>query len=281
MKKSLNYLVYWLRLRLYNNIKFLRPHNFHIAGKLRLDLLSVIVFDRSSKINLGSNIRINSSVVHIKNAQVTVGADGCLTRGRITINDSSVHIGEGWRLTKVMFSVNNKSTFKAGKHHLLDSDPYFKSGLFVSNGKIDFGDNVNIHSHTICHDGVFSVGNNAFFNAGSQIRCADAITFGDNIFVSYECLIFDSNTHSVDAAQRKQEITDGYPNETIQTKKSKLQVKTFPIHIGNDVWIGTRAIIFKGTRIGNEVIVGAGAVLSGVVVADYKKVYGNPGVIKN
>ena len=45
--------------------------------------------------------------------------------------------------------------------------------------------------------------------------------------------------------------------------------------IGNDVWIGTRATILPGARIGNGVIVGAGAVVRGTV-PDYAVVSGNP-----
>lgn len=45
--------------------------------------------------------------------------------------------------------------------------------------------------------------------------------------------------------------------------------------VGHDVWIGTRAIILPGARIGNGVIVGAGAIVSGTV-PDYAIVAGNP-----
>jgi acetyltransferase-like isoleucine patch superfamily enzyme len=58
------------------------------------------------------------------------------------------------------------------------------------------------------------------------------------------------------------------------------EIKKAPIVIGNDVWIGTRAIIFKGTVIGDRVIVGAASLLSGLEVPEDKKVVGNPGVIK-
>ena len=35
-----------------------------------------------------------------------------------------------------------------------------------------------------------------------------------------------------------------------------------PIHIGNDVWIGTRAIILSGVTVGDHSVVGAGAVVT-------------------
>ena len=51
---------------------------------------------------------------------------------------------------------------------------------------------------------------------------------------------------------------------------------TFPdTIIGNDVWIGTGAMILPGARIGSGVIIGAGAVVRGTV-PDYAIVSGNP-----
>lgn len=55
--------------------------------------------------------------------------------------------------------------------------------------------------------------------------------------------------------------------------------KAFPdTEIGNDVWLGDGATVMPGARIGNGVIVGARAVVSGAV-PDYAIVAGNPGRI--
>lgn len=51
-----------------------------------------------------------------------------------------------------------------------------------------------------------------------------------------------------------------------------------PTIIGNDVWIGTRTIIMPGIRIGNGVIIGAGAVVT-KDVPDYAVVGGVPAKI--
>ena len=51
-----------------------------------------------------------------------------------------------------------------------------------------------------------------------------------------------------------------------------------PITIGNDVWIGVRAIILPGVEIGEGSIIGAGAVIS-KSVPPYSIVVGNPGKI--
>lgn len=48
--------------------------------------------------------------------------------------------------------------------------------------------------------------------------------------------------------------------------------------IGHDVWIGTRALILPGVKIGNGAVIGAGAVVA-KDVPDYAVVVGNPGRI--
>lgn len=51
-----------------------------------------------------------------------------------------------------------------------------------------------------------------------------------------------------------------------------------PVMIGKYCWIGARATILPGTKIGNGCVVGAGAVVSGEI-EDYAVCAGNPAVI--
>jgi acetyltransferase-like isoleucine patch superfamily enzyme len=54
-----------------------------------------------------------------------------------------------------------------------------------------------------------------------------------------------------------------------------------PVLIGDDVWIGLRAIILKGVVIGDAAVIAAGAVVTHDVPA-YSVVAGNPArVVKN
>lgn len=54
-------------------------------------------------------------------------------------------------------------------------------------------------------------------------------------------------------------------------------VKANPLEIGNDVWIGTGAVVLpEVNRIGNGAVIGAGAVVN-KDVPDYAVVLGNPG----
>ena len=42
-----------------------------------------------------------------------------------------------------------------------------------------------------------------------------------------------------------------------------LKYKTSPIIIGNNVWIGSNTIILRGSKIGNNCVIGAGSVIKG------------------
>ena len=51
-----------------------------------------------------------------------------------------------------------------------------------------------------------------------------------------------------------------------------------PVFIGDDVWIGTRAIILPGVQVGNHVIIGAGSVVT-KNIPDWAIAAGNPAKI--
>ncbi len=80
-----------------------------------------------------------------------------------------------------------------------------------------------------------------FINEGVQIVCASKITIGENCAIAPDVIIRDYDVHTIEEA--------GYQN-----KKE--------IEIGNHVWIGTRAIILKGVKIGDGAIIAAGTVVT-------------------
>lgn len=73
------------------------------------------------------------------------------------------------------------------------------------------------------------------------------IEFGKNVLVGTGVSVFDSDFHEVDPAKR----CSGTP-------------KAGKVVIGDNVWIGERVTILKGAVIGENSVVAAGAVVSGI-----------------
>lgn len=106
------------------------------------------------------------------------------------------------------------------------------------------------------HSGFSSV----VINARERIEIGSYVNVGGNV------RIFDHNFHSLDWRERR-------PPE------NKSVVRSAPVVIEDDVFIGTNAIILKGTHIGARSIVAAGSVVFGLDVPPDSLVRGNPAVI--
>src|SRR5437870_1365999 len=84
--------------------------------------------------------------------------------------------------------------------------------------------------------------------SGTVIVADSSVEIGRRVLVGPNSLIIDTDGHSLSPELRR--IDRG--------------TFTRPIVIGNDVFIGTRAIILKGTTLGDGWVVNAGAVVSGI-----------------
>ena len=124
---------------------------------------------------------------------------------------------------------------------------------------INVGDRVRIDGRTVpvelaAWDGKITIGEGTFINYGTSISSHVGVTIGRDCLIGNYALIMDSDYH--DLYDRSQ------PGAAAA------------IVIEDNVWIGARAIVLKGVRIGEGAIVGAGA----TVVRDVapRTVVGNP-----
>ena len=93
--------------------------------------------------------------------------------------------------------------------------------------------------------------------------------------ISHNVNIADTNSHEIDALERHTSF-----KEIMQEGKHPdyPTVKTKPIIIEDDVWIGFNSIILKGVTIGKGAIIAAGSVVT-KDIPPFSMVAGNPAKI--
>lgn len=84
-----------------------------------------------------------------------------------------------------------------------------------------------------------SIGEQTFLNRDCKLIARRSITIGRRCEIGWEVSITDSDFH---------QLVGGLP-------------ATSPVMIGDHVWIGARAMVLKGVRIGDGAVVAAGAVV--------------------
>jgi acetyltransferase-like isoleucine patch superfamily enzyme len=96
-----------------------------------------------------------------------------------------------------------------------------------------------------------SIGNHVYFNEGAYIVCNISVQIGNNCLFASDVVILDDDGHPVDWHTRH--------NHWPKQPQDRLGA---PVIIEDNVWVGTRAIILKGVRIGTGSVIAAGAVVT-------------------
>lgn len=99
---------------------------------------------------------------------------------------------------------------------------------------------------------VILIGNNVFIGRNCEFNCSNSISVGDNCLIASNTTFVDIN-HSMD----KEFLINSQP------------IKSQPIIIEEDVWIGSGSTILIGVRIGKGSVIGAGSVVN-KSVPDYE-----------
>lgn len=123
------------------------------------------------------------------------------------------------------------------------------------------GRNVKAYTWTefnIDPQGVVEVGDDSIL-VGAVFMCAEHITIGKRVVISYNTTIADSDFHPRDPELRR---LDAVANAPFGDRSTRPHVASKPVVIGDDVHIGIGAIILKGVHIGAGARVEAGAVLT-------------------
>ena len=103
------------------------------------------------------------------------------------------------------------------------------------------------------------------------------IRIGENFYANMNCIFLDDAPmdigDNVFIGPQTTICTVGHPLDTLQRRRGLQYAKA--IHIGNDVWIGAQVSILPGVNIGNNVVIGAGSVVTHDI-PDNVVAFGNP-----
>ena len=94
---------------------------------------------------------------------------------------------------------------------------------------------------------------------GAVFMCAERITIGRSVVVSYNVTIADSDFHPIDPEERRADALANAPGGDPTTRP---RIETRPVTIEDGAWIGIGAIVLKGVTIGRGARVAAGAVVT-------------------
>src|ERR1043165_5937635 len=130
-------------------------------------------------------------------------------------------------------------------------------------------------SFAVGENGRCAIGDFTLLN-GALIMAEEKIEIGSYCLVSWNVGIADSDFHPLEPAQRLIDAKALAPYFKDRPPRPKL--KTAPVKIADNVWIGMNATILKGVAIGENSVVAAGAVVTKSVEPNVV-VAGNPAVV--
>jgi acetyltransferase-like isoleucine patch superfamily enzyme len=169
------------------------------------------------------------------------------------------------------------SNVRVGQDCWLERKDSFGSYRSRQTPGLVLGDRVRVYMWTTFNvepSGVVEVGDDSVL-VGPVFMCAERITIGRRVVISYNVTIADSDFHPLDPELRKQ---DAIANSPYGDRSQRPPYISRPVVIEDEAWIGIGAIILKGVRIGRGARVGAGAVVTHAVPPG-ATVEGNPAVM--
>lgn len=129
------------------------------------------------------------------------------------------------------------------------------SGKVIFKGKANIGHGSKI---SVGNNGILQLGNNFAISAESSIVAFSKVEFGDNCLLSWDVLVMDTDFH------------------LIKDEKGNIINQPQPIIFGNNVWVGCRNLILKGTKIPDNCVIAANSLVSKELTVKNSLYAGNP-----
>lgn len=224
-----------------------------IFGKKTNSANVIRVNASASFVKPNSTIIENSTIILENNSQLILDENVIIKNYAIHVKQGVVKIGKETRLT----GINNQVS------------------LYIENGTLTISDHSIIQAEfCIRYGGQCSIGSYTGIMSGTEIRCDEKLSIGSFNMISYECMIYDTNTHVTYAKDvRREKTRKSFPNIGAEVEKPA----TSPVSIGDDCWLGKRAVVLKGVSIGDECTIATNAVVTKSCASNHLA-YGNPAV---
>jgi acetyltransferase-like isoleucine patch superfamily enzyme len=164
-----------------------------------------------------------------------------------------------------------------GEHCWLERKTSFARFRSTRDPGLVLGDRVRVYTWSTFNvepAGRVDVGNDAVL-VGATFMCANHISIGERVILSYQVTIADADFHPLDPHARKQDAMASAPQGDLSQRPGYV---CRPVRLDDDVWVGIGAIILKGVHIGRGARIGPGAVVTRDVPAG-AHVEGNPATV--
>lgn len=200
---------------------------------------------------------INCKIILENDAQLVIGKN-------VVIDNYSI------RIVKGVFTIGDNTQLIGVKNTNSNS-------VFIDNGNLAISNNCIIQSEfCIRYGGICKVDCYTGIMYGTEIRCDEQLSIGKYNMISYECMIYDTNTHCTYTSEKRRKMTlKNFPYIGLEIEKPD----TKAVIIGDDCWLGKRSVILKGVHVGSNSTVATNAVVTKSCPAE-SLVYGNPAVFK-
>lgn len=128
-------------------------------------------------------------------------------------------------------------------------------GSLVIKGDIHAGNGTKIR---VFESGKMVLGNDFKVSSSSAFNCFHQMIFGNNIQFAWDCMVMDGDGH------------------TIYDEKGEELPAGKPVVFGNNIWIGCRSTILKGSVIPDNCVIGSMSLVTGDKFEEKTIIAGNP-----
>lgn len=219
----------------------------------------------SNHLNVEGVFEKQSSVV-ISNTSVFVGKNA-----RLVLLDHVVISGYNIVVTEGELVIGAHTKLERGNNSL-------KPCINIEKGTLHIADHCIVRADfSVRFGGKCKVGAYTGIMEKTEVRVDDHLVIGDFNMISYECMIYDTNTHVTYQPEVRREMTrKDFPLIGLESEKPE----TKPVVIGNDCWLGKRAVVLKGVTVGDNATIASCAIVTKDVPMNHIA-YGNPALYKS